>query len=346
MRIRTKIFTVVLFFALGICKNISSSEASVGRYINYNKRQSYLENAPIGIGAMEAWKIPGGKGENVKIIDIEVGYNDKHKDLNLFYIGYNSHLDTNHATAVLGILGALENNFGITGIAYKAKLGFYGFDAGMKDEVDEEYITSIVNAIRESSKHLEAGDVLVIEQEMAGPNNGEYILVEYWNKIFYELKKITTRGIHCVEAAGNGGSNLDDSIYNNAFNLKYRDSGCVVVGAGDPETKERLSFSNYGSRVDAQGYGRNVFTLGYGYYDNILDLETTDRFNGTSSATPIVAGAIALVSSIAKNNGIVINPLKMRDALRATGTNQGLRSLDYRIGNLPNVIELVKYFNL
>jgi subtilisin family serine protease len=340
-----KTFTVVLFFVLSICKNVSSSEASTGQSLNYNKRQAYLENAPIGIGAMEAWKIPGGKGENVKIIDIEVGYNDKHKDLNLFYVGYNSHLDINHATAVLGILGAVENNFGITGIAHKAKLGFYGFDAGMKDEVDEEYITSIVNAIRESSKHLEAGDVLVIEQEMVGPA-GEYILVEYWNEIFYALKKVTSKGIHCVEASGNGGSNLDDSTYKNAFNLKYRDSGCIVVGAGDPETKERLSFSNYGSRVDAQGHGRNVFTLGYGYYDNIPDLETTDRFNGTSSATPIVAGAIALVSSIAKYNGLIINPLKMRDALRATGTHQGLESLDYRIGSLPNVIELVKYFNL
>ena len=340
-----KTFVIILISFLSICKNVSSSETPTGQSLNYNKRQTYLENAPIGIGAIEAWKFPGGKGENVKIIDIEVGYNEKHKDLNLFYVGYNSHLNINHATAVLGILGALENNFGITGIAHKAKLGFYGFDAGMKDEVDEEYITSIVNAIRESSKQLEAGDVLVIEQEMLGPN-GEFILVEYWNKIFYELKKVTSRGIHCVEASGNGGSNLDDSTYKNAFNLKYRDSGCIVIGAGDPETKERLSFSNYGSRVDAQGYGKNVFTLGYGYYENTPDLETTDRFNGTSSATPIVAGAVALVSSIAKNNGLIISPIEMRDALRETGTHQGLGSWDYRIGNLPNVIELVKYFNL
>lgn len=102
-----KNFTIILFFVLGICINVSSSEASAEQSLNYHKRQVYLENAPIGNGAIEAWKMPGGKGENVKIIDIEVGHNDRHKDLNLFYVGYNSHLSTNHATAVLSILGAL-----------------------------------------------------------------------------------------------------------------------------------------------------------------------------------------------------------------------------------------------
>lgn len=49
---------------------------------------------------------------------------------------------------------------------------------------------------------------------------------------------------------------------------------------------------------------------------------------------------MALVSSIAKNKGIIIDPLK------AAGTHQGLESLDYRIDNLANVIEMEKYFNL
>lgn len=341
-------FNKVPFFilVLGLFGNNAYCESSAQNSVNYNKLQTYLESAPIGIGAREAWEIPGGKGENVKIIDIEVGYNEKHKDLNLFYVGYNSNLNVNHATAVLGILGGLENNYGVTGIANGAKLGFFGFDDGMKDIVDDEYINSIVNAIRESSKNLEAGDVLVIEQEMSGPDNSNYILVEYWDQIFVELKKVTAKGIHCIEAAGNGGSDLDSSAYNNSFNLKYRDSGCVVVGAGDPDTKKRLPFSNYGSRVDAQGFGKNVFTLGYGYYDSRKNYEMTDRFNGTSSATPIVAGAIALVSSIAKNNGIIISPLEMRNALRKTGTPQGAGSLNQNIGSLPDVIELLRYFTI
>ena len=65
--------------------------------------------------------------------------------------------------------------------------------------------------------------------------------------------------------------------------------------------RSRLSFSTYGSRVDVQGWGHNVTTTGYGglftgggdpnqYY--------TATFNGTSSASPIVAGAAAALQGI------------------------------------------------
>ena len=62
------------------------------------------------------------------------------------------------------------------------------------------------------------------------------------------------------------------------------------------DDRVRLDFSNYGSRVDVQGWGRMVATLEYGDLQSCTGAEAdyTDRhytgeFAGTSSASPIVA---------------------------------------------------------
>ncbi len=312
----------------------------------FEDKQSYLKDAPQGVGARTAWELPGGRGQNVRIIDIETGMNENHDDLIPFYLGAVPK-DSNHGTAVMGILGATDNGFGVTGIASGAQIGFYGFIEGDQADVDEAYLTGINNAISTSVAQLSAGDIIVIEQQMAGPIPNEWTAVEYWPEIFNELKAATDRGIHCVAAAGNGNSNLDNPKYNGAFDLNIRDSGCIMVGAGDKRTKERLYFSNYGSRIDAHGYGFKVVTTGYGdLFNGGNNGIYTKKFSGTSSATPIVAGAVAVVSSIAKERGITITPKQMRAALRATGTPQGSSTINKRIGNLPNIQALIENLNL
>jgi subtilisin family serine protease len=309
-------------------------------------RQNHLLPAPRGVGAQAVWSLPGGRGENVKIIDIETGFNETHEDLLPFWVGAVPQ-DSDHGTAVMGILGAPDNGFGVVGIAPMSQTGFFGFIEGNQDRVDAAYIAGITKAIRESVAQLGAGDVLVIEQHMMGPDNSNWTAVEYWPEIFAELKAATDKGIHCVAAAGNGYSNLDAPAYKGAFDLSKRDSGCIVVGAGSQSAHERLGFSNYGSRVDAHGYGEGVTTTGYGQLFNAGKNATyTASFNGTSSATPIVAGAVALVSSIAKAQGKTITPIEMRAALRASGTPQGSRTVSQRIGNMPDVPALLGVLKL
>ena len=83
-----------------------------------------------------------------------------------------------------------------------------------------------------------------------------------------------------VEAAGNGAQHLDDPIYGgqgpgfrpnrpNPFMRDGLDSGAVVVGAGAPperrataRTARGWTFSNWGTAIDAQGWGREVATTG------------------------------------------------------------------------------------
>lgn len=175
---------------------------------------------------------------------------------------------------------------------------------------------------------LSAGDVLLLEIHRAGPRHNfqgrqdqqGYIAIEWWEDDLAAIEFATKRGIIVIEAAGNGGENLDDVLYDspgsgfppnwkNPFRRQPRDSGAIVVGAGAPPPgthnrthgpdRSRLGFSNYGSLLDAQGWGREVTTCGYGdLQSGQPDHWYTDQFSGTSSASPIVAGAAILTQSM------------------------------------------------
>ena len=179
-----------------------------------------------------------------------------------------------------------------------------------------------------------AGDIMLLEMHRPGPrfnfaardDQRGYIAVEWWPDDFAAIRNATSRGIIVVEAAGNGAENLDDALYQtpapgfpaawrNSFRRTNRDSGAIVVGAGAPPPgthgrnhgpdRSRLDFSNCGALIDAQGWGREVTTCGYGDLQGGTneDLWYTDTFSGTSSASPIVIGAIACVQGMAKARG-------------------------------------------
>ena len=108
-----------------------------------------------------------------------------------------------------------------------------------------------------------------------------------------------------------------------------------------------MSFSNYGSRVDVWGYGTGVTTTGYGgLFNGGTNRLYTSSFNGTSSATPIVAGAVAVISSVAKKQGKMISPEQMREALHKTGTPQDANTTNIHIGNLPDIEAALKYLKI
>ncbi len=322
--------------------DFSADEAAAPTPLLIN-RQVYLGASPLGVGTDVAYARAGGRGENVRVIDIETGMNAPHEDLpRLFHATVP--LNSDHGTAVMGIMGAQDNGYGMTGIAPAAEYGFAGFVEGDED-ISPAYIAGIVKQISEAREQLRAGDVMVIEQQVTGPK-GDYILVEYWDEIFAELKAATDKGIICVAAAGNGYSNLDHPAYRNLLDRSVRDSGCIVVGAARIGDNTRLAFSNYGKIVDAFGYGGQVAATGYGDLFNASeDTKYTARFSGTSSATPIVAGAVTVVSSIAKAQGKVISPARMRAALRATGNAQQGNTAE-NIGKFPNIGQLLRHLGL
>lgn len=345
---------------------------------NFQARQLYLGAAPGGIEALWMHGQPGGKGTGIRIIDVEGAWRFTHEDLlanagGLMHGFHSSDIRwRNHGTAVIGVTGGDENAIGVLGISphsHTRGSSIFLNAAGTS--------ASSSQAIKTAADALSAGDIILLELHRPGPRHNfqpradqrGYIAIEWWEDDFQAILYATNKGIIVVEAAGNGAENLDDAIYSirpagfpaawtNPFNRSNRDSKAIVVGAGAPPPgthgrdhgpdRSRLDFSNYGALVDAQGWGREVTTCGYGDLQGPAGQENlwyTDTFSGTSSASPIVVGAVACYQGYRKAKGLaLLTPLQMRNKLRTTGspqTDAPGRPATQRIGNRPNLRQMV-----
>ncbi|MBO1331842.1 S8 family peptidase [Streptomyces sp. VRA16 Mangrove soil] len=335
-------------------------------------RQGYLGPAPEGVDALWAWQRLGGSGEGVTVIDVEGAWQLSHEDLSAKLAGIvvgtpiSDVAWRNHGTAVLGVIGGDRNEHGITGIAPEAVTAAASFQG-----------VGTAAAIHAAAERLGPGDIVLIELHRPGPrfdfeardDQRGYIALEWWPDDYAAIKYATEKGIVIVGAAGNGAESLDDAVYerrpdgfpawwHNPFNPSNRQSGAVLVGAGAPPPgthgrdhgpdRSRLAFSNYGARVDAQGWGREVTTTG-GFWDRPGDLQGgseeiawyTDTFSGTSSASPVVVGALAALQGMLKAGGQrPMTSQRAREVLRATGSPQQDapgRPASQRIGNRPDI---------
>ena len=331
-------------------------------------KQLYLEAAPGGVDARYAWTWPGGGGAGVSIIDCEWGWRFDHEDLTVGQGGVvvgTASSDTNHGTAVIGEISGDRNAFGITGICPDAFIRAAAFSG------------PTASTIHSAADKLGAGDIILLEIHRAGPRHNfqarsdqlGYVAIEWWPDDFDAIRYANSRGIIVVEAAGNGAENLDDALYSvrpagfpnswtNPYNRANRDSGAVVVGAGAPPPgthgvswgadRSRLDFSNYGALIDAQGWGREVTSTGYGDLQGGGDARIwyTDHFSGTSSASPIVVGVLgALQGALRAAGKTPMTPATARAWLRATGSPQQDepgRPATQRVGNRPDLKALIQ----
>lgn len=353
---------------IGINEMLPSPQEAPLATPDFTGRQGYLNPAPVGIDARYAWTLPGGLGQGVRVIDCEWSWNFSHEDLHQNQGGVvvgGAVGDDSHGTAVQGEIGGDRNAFGITGIAPGAFFRAAAFSL------------PTAQVIRSAADLLSEGDIILLEIHRAGPrfnfqaraDQRGYIAIEWWPDDYDAIRYAINKGVIVVEAAGNGAENLDDPLYNtrpagfpanwtNPFSRGNRDSGAVVVGAGAPPPgthgrniwgpdRSRLDFSNYGALVDAQGWGREVTSTGYGDLQGGSNRNQfyTDTFSGTSSASPIVVGALACVQGVLKAHGrIPLSPARAREVLRATGSPQQDapgRPATQRIGNRPNLRQII-----
>jgi hypothetical protein len=332
---------------------------------DFTPRQGYLGSAPSGVDALYAWGIRGGTGTGVRIIDCEWAWNFTHEDLVTHcdgaVVGTPSSSDDDHGTAVVGTIIGNANGFGITGIAPDATVSTACFSEDSSSPSTSKIILAAANK-------LSAGDILLLEIHRPGPKSIDgqqdqfgYIPIEWWRDDFLAISYATAKGVIVVEAAGNGSQNLDDSVYSNPlegfppdwanpFGNKGPDSRAIVVGAGNPPSgthgraqdsigfnelyvdRARCVFSNYGSRIDCQGWGWEVTTLGIGDLESVLSGGSpapdhnrmyTDTFDGTSSASPIVTGVLACAQgALRAASKPLLTPTSGRQILRETGSPQ------------------------
>lgn len=297
----------------------------------YETLQGYLAPAPGGIDVESVIDIPGGRGAGLWFADVEGGWNAQHEDLpgdRMEHVAGVPIADRGweaHGTAVVGVVACRDNRIGMIGIARDVDRIFTG-------SVGE---IGAAAALDQTASRLRPGDVLLIELHGPGPNSSGwgqrgYVPMEWWQACFEVIQTHTARGVVIVEAAGNGAENLDDAVYEGKFDRANRDSGAIMIGAGAPLAdgfvdRSRLDFSNHGARVDLQGWGRRVATVDYGDLQGCSETSRkyTQHFSGTSSASPVVTGAVLAIQGIHKHRtGQVLGGRQIRDLLVRTGTEQ------------------------
>jgi len=121
-----------------------------------------------------------------------------------------------------------------------------------------------------------------------------------------------------------------------------------MVGAGSSTPPHRrLRFSNYGSRIDCYAWGEKIETTTSNVAGTTNMVYTAD-FDGTSGASPIVAGAALILQGIrqaALNRGTPgerFNPRELRDLLTANGTKSKSPATD-KIGVMPDLRAMITY---
>ena len=312
------------------------------------------------------------RGEGIKIVDLEYDWNEHHEDLQLpdpgtdvggdafdKYKGFNDQ----HGTAVFGILGALDNDFGVTGGVPDAEL--YGISptrstGGYAPGPALAYLAALQD--ESGASFLQPGDAVLLEQQggQVIPNAdcpvraGTCYSPLEWNVAVHDaVSLLTSMGVTVIATGGNGYNSTENPAYTRDGLLWFRpenSSGSIFEGAGDADTRDKLGFSNYGSRFDLQGWGNRITSTGHGGTSTnfwpttgggdpaTLNYRYTGSFGGTSGGGPIVTTAVVAIQSYRLATGQKPwSAQRIADLLKETGQPQGPNSLAQHIGPLPNI---------
>jgi subtilisin family serine protease len=188
--------------------------------------------------------------------------------------------DASHGTHVSGIIAAdRTNTIGIQGVADNVMImGVRAVPNG--DERDKDVANSIRYAVANGARVL----------------NMSFGKAYSWDKkaVDEAVKYAVSKDVLLVQAAGNDNKNLD--VEKSFPDRRYESGGVassyIVVGASGPNDDKTLKadFSNYGkTTVD-------VFAPGVQIYSTVPD-NKYEAYNGTSMASPVVAGLAALIRS-------------------------------------------------
>lgn len=265
---------------------------------NYSPQQWAIKNTFTGfdVNALPAWRI--SKGKDIKVAVIDEGVDLNHPDLKANLLpGYDTTdwgapgqngdaaSGDSHGTACAGIITAVENNIGMTGIAPQCKVipvriaTMEEFESEKKWKLTPSSIANgIIKAYRDG-----AADVLSCSFSISPTGAVSKTVKEAI--VSATTKGRNGRGAIVVFSTGNE--------YTGSISPYCLLDKVISVGAMDL-AGSRCDFSNYGNGLKVVAPGSSIYTT------DISGSSSGDYryFGGTSASCPYVAGIAALLLSV------------------------------------------------
>ena len=300
------------------------SDPLYGCQWHLNNDDQFRNSAGQDIRVEEVWPTYTGSGINVAVVDD--GMHHRHEDLTdnvLTSFNHNYHPDLtdiyhpfeNHGTAVAGLIAAKDNNLGMRGVAPEAKI--YGYN----------YLVEDTDANEADAMSRNASTTAVSNNSWGPGDSGQpEPATELWEAAVKD--GVTTgyngKGVFYAWAAGNGGD--DDYSTLDEYSNFYAVTAVCAVGHDD----KRSEYSEAGA---------NLWVCGPSSSGRVGQprIATTDNghryrgsFGGTSAATPIVSGVVALVREA--NNTLTWRDVKL--ILAASARKNDPDNTGWKVGAL------------
>lgn len=247
------------------------------------------------VRAFPAWDITRGD-KNIVVAVVDVGFDVSHREFegkivkpyNVIFkntnVGNSEESDNNiHGTHVAGTaVATCDNNFGFSGIAPDCSLMPIQVASPKGTMTVSTVIDGVLYAIHQGANVVNAS--LGLQFAPMPPDRQREALNSFreeesvWNKIFEIADK---NNVAIVLAAGN------EDIFTN-IDPMHRSGNPIIVSAIG-KSREKTDFSNWGGNTTISAPGVEIYSTMPGNKFDILQ--------GTSMASPIVAGGVALMKS-------------------------------------------------